>query len=270
MSRGKEEEYVPEPFIEYTSKSKVASWPITSLRPLVSALNNMGCTVSENEQLLEIGMADARLKLALDKLKEESGHGDTQQTKDTISLIKEVEIAAGDLRIAQKSGDAARPEKIQVVSSTGREFELSLTAGSYVVRYSETEVFEDGRLIDVVEDSEARSFVNELTHSYCIADKEHKDMISNEDFALDEVTEDLRLQLRKATTNLEQWEKVQEVTRIRTLIRERKEFLRAEAKKLGHTAEEYEFDDEICFVITDSGPKLQGIREREKPRVGRG
>lgn len=270
MSSGKEEEYVTEPVKEYTSKSKVASWPITSLRPLVSALNNMGCTVNENEQLLEIGMADARLKLALVKLREESGHGDTQQTRDTISLIKEVEIAADDLRIAQKAGDAARPKKIQVVSSTGREFELSLTAGSYVVRYSETEVFEDGRLTDVVEDSEARRFVNELTHSYCIADKEHKDMISNEASALDKVTEDLKAQLRKATTNLEQWEKVQEVTRIRNLIRERKEFLQAEAKKLGHTAEEYDFEDEICLVITDSGSKLQGIRERERGRIGRG
>jgi hypothetical protein len=270
MSYEWEEEYIPEPVVEYKSTSRVASWPITSLRALVSALNQMGCTMSKNSDLEALSRADSRLSKALQQLRDNSSHGNLQQTEGTIAQINEVVAAAEELRSAAEAADASRPKTIKASSSTGRDYELSLVAGSYVVQYEEIEVFVDGRLDRVQRDLEAREFVNELTHSYCIANEEHKAMVSDESMKLDRVSEDLRGQLRSATRIMDQWQRVQEITRIRNLIRERKEFLKSEAEKLGHRTEVHDFEDEVCLVIIDDGTKLNEIRQKEQESRIRG
>ena len=107
----------------------------------------------------------------------------------------------------------------------------------------------------VVKDLAARKFVNDLTHSYCEADEEHKKILSEEEMGLDKISVDLREQLRNATKVMGQWQKVQEVSRIRNLIRERKEFYLNESKMFGHETEVFEFGDHIVIKIEDSGGK---------------
>ena len=265
MSYEWQEVYIPEPVVEYKSTSRVDSWPITSLRALVAALNQMGCTVKGKHSELEaLSRADSRFSQAMLQLRDDSRHGNLQQTEETIAQINEVEAAAEELRSAQEAADASRPKTIRASSSTGRDYELSLVAGSYVVQYQETEVFVDGRLDRVERDSEAREFVNELTHSYCIANEEHKAMVSDESVKLGRVSEDLRDQLRSASRIMDQWQRVQETTRIRNLIRERKEFLKSEAEKLGHRTEVHEHENEVILVVIDDGTKLNEIRQKEK------
>jgi len=257
MSGQKEEVYVPHhPVIEFTSKSRVASWPITSLRSLISALNHMGCSVQgKNKQLEQLGMADLRFSNAISQLKENSLHGNLDQTKNTIDIIQEVENAANELRSAQEQADASRPKTIHTISPSGRGYNLRLKGGSYIVQYREKEKRVDGKLDSVVKDLAARKFVNDLTHSYCEADEEHKKILSEEEMGLDKISVDLREQLRNATKVMGQWQKVQEVSRIRNLIRERKEFYLNESKMFGHETEVFEFGDHIVIKIEDSGGK---------------
>tara|TARA_B100001175_G_scaffold316099_1_gene329163 strand:+ start:1713 stop:2540 length:828 start_codon:yes stop_codon:yes gene_type:complete len=264
MSGQKHEEYVPEPVVEFNSKSRVASWPITSLRALLSALSKMGYTVSnKNKELELLSKADIQFSRAISQLKQNSHHGNLEETKDTIDLIQEVEDAAHELRSAQEEADASRPKIIHTTSPSGRSYDLCLQSGSYIVNYEENEVFIDGKLDRVEKDQEARKFVNELTHSYCMADEEHKKIVSEEQVGLDNISIDLREKLKSARKIMDQWQKVREVSRIKKLIRERQDFFESESKKLGYKSKVFEMGDDIVIKIEDTGRKKIKIIEEE-------
>ena len=125
------------------------------------------------------------------------------------------------------------------------------------------EVFIDGKLDRVEKDQEARKFVNELTHSYCMADEEHKKIVSEEQVGLDNISIDLREKLKSARKIMDQWQKVQEVSRIKKLIRERQDFFESESKKLGYKSKVFEMGDDIVIKIEDTGRKKIKIIEEE-------
>ena len=263
---------VPVPVITYEERQEVAAWPLTSLRALALALERMDYKLEgKQSELLALSRADSRFAQALNEVKSNSRHGSLQQTEDTVGLIEEVEAAAEALKAVQKAADAARPSIITVTSPKGRLYNLAYVAGSYQVEYSEVETYSDGRLDSVKRDEVAREFVHRLTHAYCSAEDEHKENLSDESVVLDEISEDLKSRLRKARRNMDQWQRVKEVSRIRDLIRERRDFIRSEAESMGHETSEYDLEDEVVVIIHDSGPKLHEMREdEERIQVGGG
>ncbi len=260
------EEYVPEPVITFKAKTRVNAWPLTSIRALVRGLEDIGYVVTQGKDAVDlVAKADARLSTALEDLEKNSTHTSIDGTELTQSLIANVEQAADELRAAQEAAGSARPEKILAKSTTrGRDFELALKSGSYVVQYEEEEVFKDGVLDEVLEDTEARGFVTNLTRTYSTAQEAHKKLVSNESEVLESIGDEMGARLKRAMRSMEQWQKVIENSEIRELVAQRRSFIEAEARNLGHSVEIYDSVERVCFVISDGGRQLEELRQLQK------